>query len=263
MNRSVPAVLVAACSLALFTACAYFGRETAPYRPEFSEVAAGDTGKEVYQRDCAWCHGAQGQGTPRGPDLISGTNGPALTHSMLTTGRMPLRDPDERSEREARVYTEEEIDAILLYTSTFGAEGPAIPHPDLEEGDLGEGLELYQENCAACHSTTLIGGALTSGSEPLSRSVVAPALREATPTEVAEAMLTGPGPMPVFGLETFTQEEVNSIVKYVEHQRDPTDRGGAPVGHVGPVAEGAVGWIVGLGLLLLLIRWIGTRGGEL
>ena len=33
-------------------------------------------------------------------------------------------------------------------------------------------------------------------------------------------------------------------------------------GVIGPVVEGAVGWLVGLGLLLLVIRWIGTKAGE-
>jgi hypothetical protein len=28
------------------------------------------------------------------------------------------------------------------------------------------------------------------------------------------------------------------------------------------VAEGAVGWIVGLGAMVVLVRWIGTKTGE-
>jgi hypothetical protein len=35
------------------------------------------------------------------------------------------------------------------------------------------------------------------------------------------------------------------------------------VGRVGPVIEGAIGWIVGLGLLVIFVRWIGTKRGEL
>jgi quinol---cytochrome-c reductase cytochrome c subunit len=88
---------------------------------------------------------------------------------------------------------------------------------------------------------------------------IAPGLEAATPTEVAEAMLTGPGPMPVFGAETFPKEELDSIVRYVAYLQNPDDRGGADIGRIGPVAEGAVGWIVGLGLVLVLTRWLGTR----
>ena len=40
------------------------------------------------------------------------------------------------------------------------------------------------------------------------------------------------------------------------------DPGGIAAGHIGPVSEGAVGWLIGLGLLLGVSRWIGTRTGE-
>jgi ubiquinol-cytochrome c reductase cytochrome c subunit len=39
-------------------------------------------------------------------------------------------------------------------------------------------------------------------------------------------------------------------------------RGGGNLGGLGPVTEGAVAWIVGLGILLLFTRWIGTRVGD-
>jgi ubiquinol-cytochrome c reductase cytochrome c subunit len=216
------------------------------------------SGRTLYLRDCAWCHGTVGGGTVRAPDLVSGTNGAAFTDFMLSTGRMPLSSPEEPSRRGEPVYDAREIEAIVGYVTTLGGAGPPIPDADPELGHLSEGAELYQENCAACHSTTLIGGALNA--EPGARvsSMVAPGLDDATPTEIAEAMLVGPGAMPVFGPETFASEEVNSLVRYVVHQQDPVDAGGAPLGHIGPVSEGAVGWIVGLGALLLVTRWIGT-----
>jgi ubiquinol-cytochrome c reductase cytochrome c subunit len=71
-------------------------------------------------------------------------------------------------------------------------------------------------------------------------------------------MLVGPGAMPVFGPNTLDTEEVNAIVAYVVHQQSPEDLGGTPIGHVGPVTEGAVGWLLGLGALLLVARVIGT-----
>jgi ubiquinol-cytochrome c reductase cytochrome c subunit len=80
--------------------------------------------------------------------------------------------------------------------------------------------------------------------------------------EIAEAMRVGPGTMPVFGETAFTDEEVDAIVRYVVYLQEPEDRGGLAIGRVGPVAEGAVGWIVGLGAMLLLARWIGTKTGE-
>ncbi|MGH2788337.1 MAG: cytochrome bc1 complex diheme cytochrome c subunit [Actinomycetota bacterium] len=262
MKRAVAlSALIAIASL--YAACDYFEGETNPTRvtPDTSEQLATASGGELYSRDCGWCHGNDGEGTARGPDLVSGENGPAFTDFMLATGRMPIDDPDERAERHEPVYNDQQIAAIVDYVADFGADGPDIPEVHPEEGDLGEGLELYQENCAACHAPTLIGAPLTRGRAG-SRSIIAPGLRAATSTEITEAMLVGPGAMPVFSEDTFTESQFDSIVAYVIEQQDPNDRGGAPIGHVGPVAEGAVAWIIGLGAMLLLIRWIGTKIGE-
>jgi ubiquinol-cytochrome c reductase cytochrome c subunit len=246
--------------VALLGACTYGAAETGPFRPAVV-AAAGEPagGKELYQRDCAWCHGSEGWGTPRGPDLVSGTNGRALTHFMLTTGRMPLRYPGQPSKRGDAVYTAAEIDAIVEYVAGLGGAGPDIPELDLGDADVAEGESLYAENCAACHSTTLVGGALTSAPGAWRRSTNAPGLRASTPLEVAEAMLTGPGAMPVFGADAFTDEEIDAIVRYVVTLQKARDRGGLPLLHVGPVTEGAVAWLVGIGSLLIVARWIGTR----
>jgi ubiquinol-cytochrome c reductase cytochrome c subunit len=66
----------------------------------------------------------------------------------------------------------------------------------------------------------------------------------------------------VFGEGVFTDEEVDAIVRYVVYLQNPDDRGGLAIGRIGPVAEGAVGWIVGLGAMVVLVRWIGTKTGE-
>ena len=260
LRRAAFAPVALAAGLAL-SSCAYVEREPAPYRAGVIEKGAPKTGRTLYLRDCAWCHGDRGLGTARGPDLVSGTNGEAFTDFMLSTGRMPLSSPDERTRRRPPAYDPEQRVAIVEYVASLGGAGLPIPDPRLAEGNLGEGLELYQENCAACHSTTLVGGALAAGPGGDSRSLIAPELGWSTPREVAEAMLVGPGSMPVFGADVFSPEEVDSIVRYVVDLQDARDPGGAPMGHIGPVAEGAVG-IVGLAALVLLVRWIGTRAGE-
>jgi ubiquinol-cytochrome c reductase cytochrome c subunit len=65
--------------------------------------------------------------------------------------------------------------------------------------------------------------------------------------------------MPRFELD---EGSVNSILRYIEYLQRPDDEGGAPIGRVGPVAEGAVALGVGVVALLLLARWIGTRTGD-
>ncbi len=265
MGRERALVYLGAAAAVLLGACgAYESVRDRPFRPPFEPITGPDAGSELYARDCAWCHGDRAQGTARGPDLISATNGRAFTHFMLTSGRMPIDYPEQRVTRRDPIYEASEIDAIVEHVAALGAPGPEIPELDVEAGDLGVGSELYEENGAACHSTTGVGGALTeasaddvSGVVGRESGLIAPTLEHSSPTEVAEAVLVGPGTMPVFA--TFSEGEMNSLVRYVTYLQDPADEGGAPIGRVGPVAEGAVGWIVGLGALLLLTRWIGTR----
>lgn len=259
--------VVALLTLPLLLTFCYGGDEDVPYRPPgITRIDTPDEGGALYQRDCAWCHGNRGEGTSRGPDVTEGTNGPALNHFMLTTGRMPIAHPKQRVVRRSTPYTGEQIDAIVDFMRGFDATGPEIPEVDLE-GDLTRGLELYQENCAACHSTTGIGGALTPSREDDSEltntsSLVAPGLGASSPLEIAEATRTGPGTMPVFGAESISDSDLSAIVRYVVYLQDPDDSGGAPLGRVGPVVEGAIGWLVGLGVLLLFIRWMGTKRGD-
>ena len=247
----------------VFTSCGWTERDVDPYRPPLANAIVAD-GKTIYSRDCAWCHAADGGGTERGPDLITGTNGPALTDFVLRTGRMPLDDPGERSVHQDPIYSSDEIAEIVAHIKTFEPEGPEIPVIDEHVGATPEGLELYLENCAACHAATGIGAAITSGreDEQFPTDIIAPSLLDSTRIEVAEAIRTGPGTMPVFAESTFTDEELNEIVGYVDYLRHPDDRGGAPIGRIGPVAEGAVGWLIGVVLIIILIRWMGTKAGE-
>jgi ubiquinol-cytochrome c reductase cytochrome c subunit len=66
--------------------------------------------------------------------------------------------------------------------------------------------------------------------------------------------------MPVFGPQTLTRKQVNSIVAYVEYLKKPENPGGLSLGLVGPITEGLVGILIGLGALMLVSRWIEPPG---
>jgi ubiquinol-cytochrome c reductase cytochrome c subunit len=251
-------------------ACTYAGGDGPTHRfPEFPQVNAApgiERGEALYKRDCAWCHAGDATGTERAPGLLTAPQGGASTKFMLTTGRMPLDYPDEPVRRRDPVYDSAEIADVVAYVESLDPAGPPPPVVDVAEGDLAEGQQLYNQDCAACHSTTGIGGALPSiesGDLPSSRvprpANVIPGLVESTPEEIVEAMQTGPGPMPAFD---FDKSESDSIARYVTYLQSPDNRGGANIGAIGPVAEGAIGWIVGLGVMLLVCRWIGTTRRE-
>src|SRR5215211_8970885 len=181
MRAGTVAVGVVAVALAGAACSAFETREPSPYRPPgvTSEVPVLGAGRTLYERDCAWCHGSAGQGTTFGPDLNGPLDGGAYTHFMLETGRMPLADPDEDAVRRQPRYDETEILAIVAHVETFGGTGPSVPIPNPSTGDLAEGADLYLDDCAACHSSTGVGGALTSGQ-------AVPDLRHASAVVTAE-----------------------------------------------------------------------------
>jgi ubiquinol-cytochrome c reductase cytochrome c subunit len=260
------ALLVALVPALVAGACSYF-REPEPYRPPASytrpDAETLALGQHLYQRDCSFCHGNDGRGTPRGPDLVTDENGPALTDFMLRTGRMPIDDPDEEARAGDSPYDPDEIASLVVYIDdAFDQPGPNIPVVDPAEGELVEGQAAYQANCAACHATTGIGGAMLAQREGRTTGVFIPNFARTSPIEVGEAARTGPGAMPAFGPGIIDDQELDSLARYIEYLKDPDDRGGAPIGRIGPVAEGAVGWVIGLGTLVLFIRWVGTKRGE-
>jgi ubiquinol-cytochrome c reductase cytochrome c subunit len=207
--------------------------------------------RTVFLADCAVCHGSRGEGTSAGPSL-SGV-GAATIDYWVSTGRMPL-SPDHhgsRIDRREPRYPPAEIAALVDYVSKLTGGGPAIPHVSTAGADAAAGGVLYRLNCAACHSWAGTGGALEERE--------APSLFAATPTQIAEAVRTGPEPMPKFGEAALTKGQLDDVVAYVQVLDHSDNRGGSPLGDVGPLAEGAVAIVIGLGGLLLVTRLIGTR----
>jgi ubiquinol-cytochrome c reductase cytochrome c subunit len=217
---------------------------------EFARGDAPPSSRDIYLGDCATCHGANGRGTDRGPDLRGAGEG--LVDYYLSTGRMPISSPNEKVRRHDPKYSPATIRRLVDYVQRLvGGDGPGIPHIDPAAGNVAEGETLYRLQCAACHAWSGRGGAL------LHRE--APPVHPATPTQIAEAVRGGPGNMPAFGEAALTQSQLESLVRYVRYLDDPNDRGGTPLWHVGPLVEGAVGIFIGLGVLVLATRWIGTR----
>lgn len=206
-------------------------------------------GLQLYVAGCATCHGLSGQGSAQGPSLVG--VGAASVDFMLSTGRMPLANPSDQPTRNRPRYSPEEIEALVAFVTSLGPGGPAIPAVSPGGGDLADGRELYVGNCLACHGSAGQGASVGGGA-------VAPPLDEATATQIAEAVRIGPGLMPLFGEEQIDDRDMNALVRYVLALRDAEDRGGLGLGHVGPVVEGLIGWLVGLGILVLVVRLTGT-----
>jgi ubiquinol-cytochrome c reductase cytochrome c subunit len=211
-----------------------------------SDPAQVTRGRNLFLTSCASCHGAEGGGTAQGPSLRG--VGAAAADFMLSTGRMPLSDPTAQAVRKPPAFSPREIEALVAYVASLG-HGPPIPNVNPAAGNLSEGGTLFRLNCAACHSAAGTGGALSYGDD-------APNLWSATPLQTGEAIRTGPGQMPVFGPDTFSKHQVDSIVRYVRYLHDPADPGGFSLGRIGPITEGMVAILLGLPVLLFFCRRI-------
>jgi ubiquinol-cytochrome c reductase cytochrome c subunit len=211
-------------------------------------------GADLYATGCVSCHGQDGggvtvEGERRGPSLHA--SGEAAAYYYLSTGRMPLANSEDQPRRKAPAYSATDIDALVAYVGSLG-HGPALPSIDVAKGALASGGELFRANCQACHSASGSGGALSYGR-------AAPSLHSATPLQIASAVRSGPGQMPVFGTDVLDQAALDSTARYVRYLRNPDDPGGLPIGRTGPIPEGFVAWLIGIGALLGLTTWIGTH----
>ncbi|SDG54593.1 cytochrome bc1 complex diheme cytochrome c subunit [Klenkia brasiliensis] len=214
------------------------------------QSSAEAAGQALYERSCISCHGSNLQGVQdRGPSLIG--VGEASVYFQVHTGRMPLVRQEADAARKPPVFSDAEIEQLMAYIQANGG-GPTLPSGDLRDGDLAEGGELFRLNCASCHNFVGEGGALSSGK-------AAPSLEDANDMEIYAAMLSGPENMPVFGDNQLTPEEKRSIIDYVQTLKEQADPGGAGIGRAGPVSEGLVIWVVGIGALLFGIFWMGTK----
>jgi ubiquinol-cytochrome c reductase cytochrome c subunit len=207
-------------------------------------------GQALYSRSCITCHGSNLQGVPRrGPSLIG--VGAAAVYFQVHTGRMPLARQEAEAQEKPPVFSDAQIDQLMAFVEANGG-GPTLPSGDLRDGDLAQGGELFRLNCASCHNFVGEGGALSSGKS-------APSLNDATDLEIYTAMLTGPENMPVFGDNQLTPDEKRSIITYVQTITEQADPGGAGIGRIGPVSEGLVIWVVGIGVLMFGVFWMGSK----
>jgi ubiquinol-cytochrome c reductase cytochrome c subunit len=214
-------------------------------RPDPKLVAQG---RALYVDGCSSCHGFNANGVPgSGPSLRGVGAGPADFY--LSTGRMPLQDPRDQPQRARPHYTPPEIDTLVAYVASLG--GPAAPNADPSKGSLSEGFELYSENCAGCHQILGRGG--------ISTGAQVPDLQEASVKQIAEAVRMGPYVMPRFSEKDIDQQELNSIARYILYTHNPDDAGGWGIGHIGPVPEGMVAWLLAGTALVLVARLIGER----
>ncbi|WP_081620392.1 cytochrome bc1 complex diheme cytochrome c subunit [Nocardiopsis potens] len=249
--------------------------------PEEGAVDVSE-GRDIWNRSCASCHGLNGGGSGNAPDIT--TAGGAAIDFQVSTGRMPSSNPDAQMPRKYPAFSRSEIDNLIAFYEQEIGKGPAVPvdvpgdaplREDFESeeayekaneeykaeydayiagaDDVEAGMKLYLANCAHCHSWSGAGGGLTGGHW-------APELTDATPRQIYEAMVTGPGQMPVFNDLAINPDDKQELIAYVKDLQAEPDAGGPfALNRVGQVAEGLIGWTVGLTLIIACAIWITAK----
>ncbi|KOX23437.1 cytochrome C [Nocardiopsis sp. NRRL B-16309] len=154
---------------------------------------------------------------------------------------------DEESYEEAVEEAEAAYEAAIEeYEAEFDAYIAGADNTDM-------GMKLYLTNCAHCHSWSGGGGALTDGRW-------APEIHDASPRQIYEAMVSGPGAMPMFSDTVIEPDEKQELISYVKTlQTEPNAGGPIDLQRIGQVAEGFISWTIGLALIVACAIWITAK----
>ena len=133
-------------------------------------------------------------------------------------------------------------------------QGIVIPHvaPGTPLVELGR--QLFAGNCATCH-----------GADGRGIPNRGPQLRGVGALAPDFYLRNGYMPLERVGIEPtpsrplFDDREIRAIVAYVEEAQHPQDRGGWALGHIGPVPEGLVAWLLATAALVAVCVLIGRR----
>jgi ubiquinol-cytochrome c reductase cytochrome c subunit len=223
-----------------------------------------EAGRDLFLVGCASCHGLNAEGIQTesggnyGPSLVG--VGAAAVDFQVGTGRMPMAQNAPQAPRKTPEYNDEETAQIAAYVASL-APGPSVPSKEdtdweaASSEEIREGGEFFRTNCTACHNSVGAGGALPGGR-------YAPTLENVSAKHIYEAMVTGPQQMPVFSDDVITPEDKRNIIAYVRTVQEQPNYGGLAGGGLGPVVDGMLTWVIGIGGMVGFAIWIGAHGAR-
>jgi len=190
-------------------------------------LANSTVGMQLYDKHCASCHGAIGDGgvgVPLAlPDFQAGVSDHYLTQT-IKHGRVGRIMPAFPS------FSDQELASIVRYVRSFANVTPPSFDSTRIKGNSKHGATLFKNNCAACHGAQGEGGKGTgvTMSRPRSAPIIAPALNNpgflasASDTLIKTALMKGRAntPMSSFLKQGLTEQDINDIVAYVRSFAD-------------------------------------------
>jgi putative heme-binding domain-containing protein len=103
-----------------------------------------DTGKAIFNSNCAICHGSDGRGG-RGPSL----RGSLRSGNLGSDVEMVIRSGLPGTAMPKFNFEDDELQALMRYVQSLRHAGPPTPHP---KGDRVAGKQLYDtRGCSRCH----------------------------------------------------------------------------------------------------------------
>ena len=140
------------CALVVF-----FGRNMAAQNPQTqSPKAANPESRQLFESVCAACHGLDGHGGERGPDIATRQQIVQLSDAeileILRTGKPAAGMPPFGT------FGDEKLKGLLEYLRTLQGKGVAVALP----GDPHRGKALFfgTAHCSECHMVRGVGGFL-------------------------------------------------------------------------------------------------------
>ena len=221
-----------------------------------SVLGLDELGEALFMQNCASCHGTKANGVPAYgvagayPDLVG--LGPATIDFWIDSGRMPA---NERSRVEAlRRFprlTPNQALAIAAWVDSLYPELPGIPTPNLKRP-----MWPTVPRCSrlTARPVTPLRATATPWPEHL-RAVASP--HPGFPGGRSDSHR----PRQHAALHRQPERQASGdIVAYVTTEiQHPENPGGFGLGGLGPVAEGFVALLIGVGVLVLVGFWVGER----
>lgn len=182
------------------------------------------SGGDVYKKNCAVCHGEQGNGMSRARhglnppprDFTSPLAKAELSRERMLTSTMHGRPGTAMMPFSAKI-SEAEISAVVDYIQTTFMTGPVV-QADANMITLDRGKRIFTSNCAVCHGDTGSGAMWTQTSlNPSPRDFTTLAAR----TELSrERMLTSvthgrPGTAMMSFSSRLSAADINAVVDYI------------------------------------------------
>jgi ubiquinol-cytochrome c reductase cytochrome c subunit len=209
-------------------------------------------GGELYAMYCAACHGAAGQGGHLG-EPGDDIHGPpvddvdvAYVDLSIRTGRMPIISREAGIVHDPDLDDEDREQIVAWMTEAFELEGEV---PEVPDGNAARGRILFNEHCAACHSTTGEGGVAGGG------MFILPA-RDVDRVAIHSASRVGPFGMPRFGETVLSDEDLADIGTAIEAMdlERPSPLAITDVTHVSEGVYGTIAMILLLGLVVFIAK---------